>query len=574
MPGWLYAGDRLLLPVQAVNTTGAGLEGRVAVVTSGALEGSVEALVRLTPGGSAVRVLPLDVRGAGPATVKASLFTDGPSDAAERTLSVRPTGRPVERAIGGTLTGARALRLPGPAGADPSTEHVEVQVFPGPLSVLQAELERIDAGGADSTYAFAVADALETMAASLQVELPDGAVRRTRILAWQDLARRSLAPSGGEAADLLLGLRTLTGHELAMTRRDVLVQQLISAQRADGTFSRQATSTAQRVLVETAYAAMALPASAAGPRLRAAGAVERMLPQVNDAYTASVLLASGLVSEGSRPALRALVEAALVEVDGAATLPVPAGVRGPHGDPPSAAEVAALGALALDGDVAGDLVASVMRGWTARDGFGAGPADPLALEAIVRALPAAQSPVVVSLWSAGQELSRGTLDPAQPKSPLILKVSPGAGEIELRAEPATAGLAFVATRRSWVPWSAADRLPGVDVEVDVGQPQVGRAGALTLRMSAPSGTALVVEQGLPAGAVVDESALAGLVASFDVHPDRLVFTTRPLGAGEILELVIPVTPAFAGSFHTAPLRVSASGQQASLQPALWSVDAG
>src|SRR5262249_47532760 len=141
----------------------------------------------LGPAGSDVRTLPFDVEGAGTATVTARLSSAQASDAAERTIPVIPSGRPVETQRGGTLATSRSFHIASPAGADPSTEAVEVLVFPGALSVLQLELERL-AGGArpeDAAYGFALTGSIAPLAEAARVELDDALMRKMRILAWQ-----------------------------------------------------------------------------------------------------------------------------------------------------------------------------------------------------------------------------------------------------------------------------------------------------------------------------------------------------------------------------------------------------
>mgnify|MGYP000430157257 CR=1 FL=1 len=574
VPGWLYAGDRVVVPVQAMNTTGDRLSAELTVRATGAASGAAGGALSLSPGGSAVRDLPMDVSGAGTALVSARLQAPGGGDAAERSIVVHPEGKPVLTTRGGALAGERSLSLQAPKGADPRTERVEVVVFPGPLAVVQAELERLSGGGSDGAYAFAVAGHAETLASAVGVELDEAVLRRLRILAWQRVVRATRAPSAGDAADLLMGMQGVSGHELAEQRVRTLERRLQQGQRADGSWSRVSRSTLQRVIVETSLAARVLPADATGPRLRAKGALERMLPDVKDPYTAAVVLSTGLVEGEDADALRELVEDAIVERDGQLTLPVPARVVNAWGVRPTSSEMLAVGALALEGEARGDLVAALMQRWSAVYGFGAGRADPLALEAIVTALPTHDGEVTVSLALDGQAAASATLDPSQPGVPAALTASAkGAKTLTLTASPEVPGLTFVATRRSWVPWGNQQGLAGIDVEVDLGTPRVGQEGTVTLSVSAPKGTAVTLEQGLPAGASVDTVALGQLdtVRSHEVRQDRVILTTRPLGAGEVLKVPLRVTPAFAGRFATVPLKVGAEGQEALVEPVRWTV---
>jgi hypothetical protein len=175
----------------------------------------------------------------------------------------------------------------------------------------------------------------------------------------------------------------------------------------------------------------------------------------------------------------------------------------------------------------------------------------------------------------GAEVARSTLDPAQPKVPAVLSAK-GSGTVGLKVEPQVPGLAFVATQRSWVPWSGSETLPGIDVEVTPGGKwRVGQDQTLTIELAAPSGTAVVVEQGLPAGAIVDEDALGRLsdrLTEWQVSTDRVRFVTRPFSAGEVISVPIVARPAFAGRFSTVPLSVAARGSSAvEIAPLVWEV---
>ena len=114
----------------------------------------------------------------------------------------------------------------------------------------------------------------------------------------------------------------------------------------------------------------------------------------------------------------------------------------------------------------------------------------------------------------------------------------------------------------------------VDVETAMTPLRVGYDGTITLTLAAPSGVSLSIEQGLPAGASVDEAALRslGLLTSHQVRGDRVLLTTRAFNAGEVMEIPLNVRPAFAGTFTTPPLRVGArSGSTIELPPLSWRV---
>ena len=129
----------------------------------------------------------------------------------------------------------------------------------------------------------------------------------------------------------------------------------------------------------------------------------------------------------------------------------------------------------------------------------------------------------------------------------------------------------MATRRSWVPWTRGDGvIPGVDVTVSTTGLARGRSGTLRVVASAPSEVRLVIEQGTPAGALVEAPNVAD--AEIDVYPGGVRIETGPFRPGQVLDIALPVVPAFAGRFRTAPLRVRVvGGDHAVGAPLVWNV---
>jgi hypothetical protein len=586
-PAWLYSGDTVELPVQLSNTTGVIAFERLTVRSSGALVGDGVADIRIPAFGSIIEPLRVRTRGAGPATVLTNL---GTADAAERVVSVLPTGRPVQTRRGGIVADSRVVSIPGPTGADGATEEVSFLVFPGALSVLTAEVERAGSMGVDpasAAYGFALAMHLTEMADATGHAIDDDVLRRLQLSAWQRVVSHSRAPSGGVAADLLTAMADVSGHTLGERLRERLVLSVVGSQRGDGTWARQARAPLQQVLVQTAVAARSLPDDESTARLRASGAMERFSGEVPDAFTAAVMLASGVVEPALRDTLQERVMDGLVQTEQTTTVAVPEGVLNAWGLRPTRAEMLTWTTLALlqldQPEHTSDLVGELMGGYSASDGFGAGNADAMALDAVVRALPSLDQSVTVSLVVDGEVRATAPLDPSQPLVPALLTLAPDGSDanIELRVSPQVPGLSYVATRRSWVPWSGEESMPGVDVEVTLPEWEVGQDSSLFIDVSAPSGHAVVVEQGLPAGATVDEEALNALVGSslsvVRVEAHRVVVTTRALGAGEVLRIPIVIRPAFAGQFRTGPMLLSDAARPWSapvaLPPAIWDVEA-
>lgn len=583
VPAWLHAGDTLALPIQAVGLSGQEALATLRVQTGGPLEGAGVTEVLVPGDGSRFETVGVRALGAGEGQVRVELTSALGDDTAVRTIPVIPRGRPVSVDRGGTLASERELRLVGPAGADPTTQQLQVRVFPGPLAVLQAEVERALSGDASAGYGFLLATHLVDLAGRTGAEVDESAVRRLQILGWQRVVQTARAPDPGQASDLLAVLAQVDGHALAEQLRPRLVHTVEVGQRGDGTFARSDRAKLGAVLTQTAWAARALPPSASSARARASGALERYAADIDDGYTAAVVLASGLLSDSQAEPLIALVEAAMgTGPDGATTVSVPSGATNPWGYRPGRSEMLAWTWLAMHErvgpDVAGDLIAALMQGYDARGGFGAGMADAVALEAVLGGLPVVSVLVDVVLELDGEEVARATVDPAQPRVPALLEGRPGGGDvrISLRTEPAVPGLAYVAHLASWVPWSGDERLAGVDVEATFGALTVGRSGTVGLTIAAPSRSTVELEVGLPAGAAVESGALANLVSSgvlqsFDVGSDRVTLVTKAFGAGEILEITLQVTPAFAGRFGTRPLVVRIDGREQLLPPVDWEV---
>ncbi|MBT3219191.1 MAG: hypothetical protein HN348_08880, partial [Proteobacteria bacterium] len=395
-PGWLYAGDQLDLPVQVVNNTGESMDATLAVLGEGALAGGGTAELSLEPWGTKVNRITLQANASGGSKVYATLAN---GDSVVRTIPVMPAGKPMRKTRAGSLSSPRTLHLKGPAGADARTQELEVLVFPGPLAVLQTEVERVSSSSTwDGAYGFALANRLRTLSAKTGVEVDAKVVRKLQMLAWQRVVRQGRSADAGIAADLLTALNGVEGHQLAEDLQRRLVGNVASGQRADGTWARQNSAKLQRVIVQTAYAARSLPDSEEGARLRATGALERYAKEVKDPYTAAVVLAAGLLDSTQSSQVEEVLLAGIEEShEGEHRLvALPAGTENPWGYRPSRSEYLAWVTLALlhkeDIQWRGDLVAELMERYDATWGFRAGAADAIALEAVARALPGVDKP--------------------------------------------------------------------------------------------------------------------------------------------------------------------------------------
>jgi hypothetical protein len=566
VPEWLYVGDEVDVPVRT-DALGAPFAGRWTADTTGAVSGEGSGSVALKAGGSSVGRVGLLAERTGTGTLRAEVLEAARVDGAERRVQVRPVGRPIETRRGGLLSGARTLDLDDP---DAIEQRVVVRVFPGPLAVFQAELDRI-AARPDVT-AYGVIAGLRALADSSGVDLDEPALRAVRLRAWQRVIRDARSPDLPTLIQLVDDLQVGDDDPLASTTHDRLVRQLVQAQRGDGTFTAVDRTTVQHLVVQTAAAARALPASETRARRKAAGALERLLPNVEDPYTAAWVLASGVLDASLRPALEQRVVDGVVEREGRREL-VPVDARGPFGRV-TRAERLAVAWLALqdrdDLDWRGDLLAELLQGWSPSTGLGAGAADGIALAAIRAGMPSVDQPVDVTLQRGGEGTATGRLDPAQPLDAVVLALDDG-GTFALTTSPAIPGLAYLATHTAWHAFDGSEGLPGVDVEVAIGPQAVGREGRVTLTIAGPSGAVVTVRQGLPAGvkAVVQPSER---LAETAVHADHVAVTTAPFAAGEAITVELGVTPQWAGRFATRPLELEVAGERVAVAPTQWAVD--
>lgn len=575
VPAWLHTGDVLEMPVRIGNGTDRSAAAAVRVAASGALSGGGAGPIALQAGGVTRRSFALRAERGGAGEVRAAVSSGGEAvDEVVRTVRVWPTGTPVEVTGAGALGADAELALAGTGGGD---EELTVTVWPGAPAVVLAELERLSSGGRSGLPGIGLA-----LAARAEASTPDAdpkLLRRVRLLAWQEIARAVGTLDVGQAVALLRAVgadQAVGGLEAA---RPALVARVLAGQRPDGTWSSAPTSTLPRVLAETVTAALALPPDATAARLRASGALERHAPAVEDPYVAAMLLGSGLMDGGAAELLLPKVRAAIAHDDaGTPSVAVPPGAVDAAGAPPSPTEVLAWTVLALPADDPdrGPLAASLLASWSPARGFGAGRGDPVVVEALVAAIPGVATPTRISLWVDGAEVAAAEVDPARPREPAALGASlpsPDAS-IALKTEPAAPGLSWSAVRRGFVPLDPSAAVPGLEVAVKPAAPlRAGEPGALVLAVSAPSGAALTLEQGLPAGARVDEDAVRALpgVLSAEVTFDRVRLALAP-SEGRAVELRLPVTPAFAGRFSTVPLRVTVDRRApVDLAPWTWTV---
>ncbi len=578
VPGSLYTGDVLSLPVQVVNTTVGALSERLDVRITGA-GGSGSGSLSVSAGGTSARAVQLVADHAGTATILASF---GAIDSVERTLAVRPYGRPLDRRGSGAVGGGVSAV---PAGAPGPDGELVVRVWSGAESVIREEL---NGGGAvplfddtilprwplaGSVYDFALAQAATGLDPA---DVDPDVVRSMRIRAWQPLARAGRAPSTSDACLLAEGLRgapTGTAEGLLLDR---MVDNVRAAQAPDGSWTNGA-ATVDGSLLQTAACALAA-GDDAGVRLRTEGFFVRNRPRLDDPTLAAWALASGAITEAElRGVLQATVKAALVRDQNGAHLD-PAGNLRPDGVPIGVAEATAAAALAMHDDK--ELASALATGLLALRRPGGGWGDGFTNLMVLRALGEvfggdAAIATDVQLLIDGVVLDTGSLV-ATGHAPVTLRArwSGNAARIEVAATRPSPGLVYSWHARSYAPWGPAE--VGA-AEVTVVPPKNARVGVvanLGVNIATPSTASATVAIGLPAGVRPDPAGMDALVGQ------GAFANWRAAEGSVVLENVahggwsgpLPVVPALAGRLASGPTRLYIDSAGAALAPpARWSI---
>ncbi|RKG92840.1 alpha-2-macroglobulin family protein [Corallococcus terminator] len=598
LPPFLRAGDTVRLPVQVVNTTDKEVVAALKVDVRGAQVEAGSRTVKVPARGSAVELVTVRAQGAGPVTVRASL---GDADAVVRDFDVWATGQPVVQTRGGSLAAPRTLSLSMPTDAQAGSERVRLQVYPGALGVVRAELAAVERRPGDVTadaYALLLAGQAPTLLQALG-ETPDAAVLKALAqVAGQRVLRAARAPSVDVATRLAEGALAHPDNPVLARLGERLVDQVAKAQRPDGTCQGGEGWPLQRLLVATADCARTVRAAvgtdagkqrASAFTARSAGVFERYLPQVKDGYTAAVLLAEGAVTGGVADALRTRVREAVKQgADGTASLSVEPGTVRADGQEPSVVEATAMAVLALQGDAKAplaDLGAFLLARYSPGQGWGDGQANRVGLRAALvlfrEPLPAQ---VRVTLERDGKTVTEGTYDAKALREVLALEAaapgSAGTHAWTVRAEPAVPGLGFSLALAATVPWKNEAK-GGLELTVDGPKDaRVGQLAEVRVVLGAPSFMPLVFQQELPAGVQVDTASLdalvsSGRIASWEVQDGLLSLRIAPRTQGAApVQVAFRVLPTLAGTLQAGASRLDVPGQPGAtslLPPTTWAV---
>ncbi|MEZ4362121.1 MAG: alpha-2-macroglobulin family protein [Kofleriaceae bacterium] len=594
VPKVLRVGDELALPLQLVNTTDQPITTTLTIeVAHAALRGTpASRTITLPANASRVELARIAATGAGEGALRVTL---GDADAVLRTFTVAPLGRPVEVTRGGTLAAPRTLKLDGLAGATADTDRVTLVAFPGALAVLRAELGVAlgRASLADDAYALLLAGRAAELLRSLGETADPDALRQLSILSAQRAVRHGRTLDVSRAALLAEAALAHPDNPVLQRLGERAAEYLARHQRPDGTFAGGNGWTLQRVLVATAEATRAVASSAATPaearraaaaRVRAGGAFARNAAQVEDAYTAAAVLASGAVDGALADELKARVRAALRATDDGAKALVPdADIVRADGTRPTTEEATALAVLALQGDppeILADLGATLLGSYAFALGWGDGRTNLVAMRAVVELFGnPIPDRVAVQLWRDGQLVTEGELTKDKRREVLTLDApSPGlaaAHEWKIVAEPPVPGLGYALTLRGWTPWPKDAPNGGLELRIPTRlEGVVGAPIAIALSAAAPAGRALHIRHALPAGVQADRASLETLVAEgtlqrFELGDGAVDLFAAPLQPGLVLNVKYRVIPTLAGTLHSAASRMDAGGASLDLAPATW-----
>jgi alpha-2-macroglobulin family protein len=598
VPPFLVQGDEVRVPIQLVNTTAGDVAGRLEVTAVGAtLRGGAGGARTVPAQGSTLDHAMLVAERPGRVTLR---FALAGSDAVERSFEVRPSGRPVSRLRSGTLAASQLFKTLGTPGADPTTDHVRLLVFPGALALLRSELSVSSARSelADDAYALLLAGRAPTLLAALGDKPDLAALRELAILAGQRAIRDARTFDVERAALLAEPAAVHPGNPVLARLGQRAAAYLAQVQRPDGTFSGATGWTLQRLLVVTAEATRAITAAqtpqtpiadrqrAQQVQTRAAGAFLRNADQVTDGYTAAAMLASGAVTGDLAQALRDRVRKAIHSGDnGAKYLDVPDGVVRPDGAAPSRIEATALAVLALETDrqaPLADLGTTLLGGYSVARGWGDGRTNLVAMRAVLALFKdPVPSSVSVTLAMDGAPILRGTLEGARLRDVLVLDgAAPGLAEpheFTLSAEPAVPGLGYSLELDSFVAWDKPAAGTGLELAVPAQvDAAVGKPVAIAVTASAPAGLPLHIHQALPAGVQVDAPSLeaqvaAGAIQKFTASDGGLDLDIAGLAPGKTVAVSYRAIATLAGTLHTGPSQITAGGQRYDLPPATWTV---
>ncbi|MBI1949125.1 MAG: hypothetical protein HYS27_25780 [Deltaproteobacteria bacterium] len=600
VPPYLVAGDRVLLPIQVVNSTDAALTRPLATRVDGGRLTGAPTNVRVDAHGTTTVTTWLEAGAPGSIAVEATVPGE---DSVVRSIPVRSAGQPFHVERGGTLAAPRTPTLALPEKVIAGSARVTLTVVPGALALLRAELATASGRSSvdDDAYLLALTGRAPALAAKLNATVEPEAVTRLSRLAGQRLARQAINPDLMVAIKLAPGALRHAPETLIGRNGAHLATMVARAQRPDGTFGGGSGWTVQRVLVTTADGLTALRAGADAQAARAAtmrarGAFERFAGQIDDPYTAAAVLATGALDDPLDASLvdelaKKVTDALVARDDGSRALPVPSGVVRADGASPTEVEATALAVLALHDRPSAsallpDLGATLLGAWRPGAGFGDGATNVRAIEAVAllftQPLP---TKVTVTLSKDGKALATTTLEGDKLKEQASVSapvdVAGGALALQVAADPPVPGLSYVVSVDGAVPWPAPPPDAGLALQAELPTLAVGRASTITLRATAPGGAGLRIEHALPAGVDAVEASLqalveAGTISSFERPEGKVVMVVPEREQGSAFVARYSVIPSLAGTLQPTASSSEIDGDESTrtyFPPRAWSIAA-
>jgi hypothetical protein len=323
--------------------------------------------------------------------------------------------------------------------------------------------------------------------------------------------------------------------------------------------------------------------------IRARGAMERLLPQADDAYTAAVVVMAGAVDDATRVVLQQKIMAAIVtDDDGTRRLGIDDGVVRADGQGPDPVEATARAIVALQdfpaaSAVLPDLGAFVLSSYRPGRGFGDGATNRVALLAVAEVFKD-PLPQQVTVTVKANDVVIGTEVLQGDRLHDVLTVSGALAtlgetvQVSLSSDPPLPGLSFVVG----VDWSVPHAPPSAEAGLSVERqlPKTLRVGVpvdVTLRAVAPGGQPMTVTLGLPAGVDAVTRSLeqlqeGGTITSFTVVEGTITLQVPARAQGELMLVSVQVVPTLAGTVRERLVSVGVGGSEVFMPPMVWRIE--
>lgn len=523
LPERLRTGDRVDLPLEAVNRTGAPLAARLTVQADGAA--LLSDALAIAPAQAVVSAVPFTAAAPQTVTLQAAL---GDHDAVRLPLTVDPAGWARHTSQGGVVVPRRTASFDdGRAGT------LRLRVFPirETLDVAR-EAASPPRDRDEALYAWALGCLLE-----------DAPLRRTAELVIRQETPRDAEPS--EALSEMLAER------LCDTPSPSPAQPWWTTQREDGSWQVPAGAPLSQLVSTTALHTVRLddPVTA----LRSSAFVERHGGRVTDPFSAAALLWTGLADAHLASLLHAAVRAAIViEEDGSVSVR-PSGTR-PDGRPATAVDVLAMASLVMPPAEAATYRAALAGRLSPAAGWGDGFSGLLALTALAAA-PEAHPETTLSLSGPG-----GPLGEARVGADLVVAVPEGSHAYTLLADGPAADVAWQLTLEQW--HTEDTQAPALDATVSTpARLERGARGTVSVRVTAATDAPIVVSHALPAGVQLVPGTAKATGADVSIRSRAGGLTVSvPAQRPETLTVTYDVQATLAGTVHGGGVNVR-SGEQ-------------